>query len=373
MMKVLLIARWPVGGIRTYIRYIYSNSVFSNYEITLIAPDLELRNFLSTYLPESRIKYRATADNNESIVREIKQCLKEERYDLIHSHGFSAGVLTSRAIIFMRSSPHIMTVHDVYRDELFRGVKGKLKLLGLNVIYRQLDAVLTVGEDCYQNFIEYMPAVRKAKLINIDHGVDVERFSNASKRDFKAELGLPSHQRIIGFFGRFMAQKGFSDLVGAMKILSETTPKEDMPLVLTFGWGGFIREEYQRIEELGLQQFFRQLPFTDDMPSAIKGVDMVVMPSRWEACGLLAMEVLSAGVPLIGTSCIGLRCVLKDTPAYMVNPSDPAALAGAIEEQLRQDDQLFKDYQPLAIKRFNLEEPAAKLHQAYLSIRSSRS
>lgn len=371
-MKVLLVARWPVGGIRTYIRYIYSNPVFADYEITLIAPDLDLHQFLLTYLPEARIQFRPTENDNNSIIREVKLCLKEASYDVIHSHGFSAGVLTSIAVVFKQPTFHVMTVHDVFRDELFKGMKGRLKLWGLNIIYRQLDAVLTVGEDCYQNFINYMPAVKRSKIKNIDHGVDVERFASASKRDFKVELGLPKNQKIIGFFGRFMSQKGFSDLVEAIKILSEAKAKNDMPLVLTFGWGGFIREEYQRIAELGLQDYFKQMPFTDDMPAAIKGVDMVVMPSRWEACGLLAMEVLGAGVPLIGTNCIGLRCVLKGTPAYKVDPYDPVGLATAIEDQLNQGDQLFKAYQSKAIERFNLERPAQELHQFYQTFGSQQ-
>lgn len=371
-MKVLLVARWPVGGIRTYIRYIYSNPVFADYDITLIAPDLELRQFLLDYLPTARINFRATADNNKSIINEVKRCLREEAFDVIHSHGFSAGVLTSLATALKQSPPHILTVHDVFRDELFTGVKGKLKLWALNIIYRQLDAVLTVGEDCYQNFIDYMPAVARSKIINIDHGVDVERFASAPKRDFRAELELSENQSIIGFFGRFMSQKGFSDLVEAIKILAQSRTQEAMPLVLTFGWGGFIREEYQRIAELGLQDYFKQMPFTDDMPAAIKGVDMVVMPSRWEACGLLAMEVLGAGVPLIGTNCIGLRCVLEGTPAYMVDPYHPVELAAAIEDQLNKDDQLFKAYQPQAIKRFNLERPAQELHQFYQTFGSQQ-
>jgi hypothetical protein len=40
-MKVLLVVRWPVGGIRAYIQYIYSQEVFTNCDFTIIAPDLE--------------------------------------------------------------------------------------------------------------------------------------------------------------------------------------------------------------------------------------------------------------------------------------------------------------------------------------------
>src|SRR5690606_26381184 len=107
--------------------------VFAEYELTLIAPDLNLASFLKDYLPENRIRFIKTEDNNKSIVSEVKKALTSGRYDLIHSHGFSAGALTVIATLLKRSCPHIMTAHDVYRDELFAGIKGRLKLLGLNL------------------------------------------------------------------------------------------------------------------------------------------------------------------------------------------------------------------------------------------------
>lgn len=364
-MKILLVARWPVGGIRTYIRYIYSNIVFEDCQFTLIAPDLNLRDFLKDYLPNNRIKLHEAEDDNRSIIRELRKCIKNNNYDLIHSHGFSAGALTAIATTLGVPCPHVMTAHDVYRDELFKGIKGKLKWFSLNLLYRRLDAVLTVGKDCFDNFHEYMPLVNKKNIINIDHGVDVEKFSGALKVDYRKALSLPANKKIIGFFGRFMSQKGFSDLVAAIGILAKKFDEIHMPIVLTFGWGGFVREEYENIERLGLTKYFKQMPFTDDMPSAIKGVDMVVMPSRWEACGLLAMEVLSAGVALIGTNCIGLRCVLDGSPSHMVNPNDPDALALAIEAQMTGNDVQFKEYQQVAIDRFGLDRPARELYEFY--------
>ena len=151
-----------------------------------------------------------------------------------------------------------------------------------------------------------------------------------------------------------------------MKILSYRLSSDEMPIVLTFGWGGFIREDYALIEQLGLAENFRQLPFTDDVAAAIKGVDMVVMPSRWDACGLLAMEVLSAGVPLVSTDCIGLRCVVKNTPTTTVEPYNPEQLANAIEQELLSPSlDAFKSYQSEAVSRFNLIRPAQELSDYY--------
>ncbi|UUA71394.1 glycosyltransferase family 4 protein [Cellvibrio sp. QJXJ] len=369
-MKILLVARWPVGGIRTYFRYIYAQDLYANYELVLLAPDIGLQDFLAEYFPVGRIRFIKAANSDSALRRELNSILRSEKFDVIHSHGFSAGALVS-SLAQRLPAPHIMTAHDVFRADQFVGIKGKVKSLLLNLAYWRLDGVLTVGQDALENFKEFIPMVSPEKIHNIDHGVDAQRFASAEPRDFHKELDL-QNRNIIGFFGRFMSQKGLLDVIKAMKILLERRTSEQMPIVLTFGWGGFIREDYALIDQLGLSDYFRQLPFTDDVPAAIKGVDLVVMPSRWEACGLLAMEVLSAGTPLIASNCIGLRCVVKNTPALVIDPYRPDQLANAIEAELTNSSaESFAAFQPLAVERFALAKPARALHEYYQQLKEN--
>ena len=108
------------------------------------------------------------------------------------------------------------------------------------------------------------------------------------------------------------------------------------------------------------------MPGTDNMPSMIKAVDMVVMPSRWEACGLLAMEVLSAGIPLLSSDCIGLREVVAGSPARTFLPGDHARLADLIRKEAEQSSkQEFADYQSIAVRRFGIARPAQELRALY--------
>lgn len=366
-MKILLVARWPVGGIRTYFRYIYAQQIFAQDELVLLAPDVDLASFLSQYFPMNRIRFVPTENSDADLRKQFMKLIATEQFDVIHSHGFSAGALVC-SVPRRLPAPHIMTAHDVFRKQQFTGLKGRLKAFLLNLAYWRVKGVLTVGQDAYNNFKEFMPLVPVKKIHNIDHGVDTERFASAKKRDFHSELNEPA-RKIIGFFGRFMSQKGFLDVIKAMKILSERLDSAAMPLVLTFGWGGFIREDYALIEKMGLSAYFRQMPFTDDVAAAIKGVDLVVMPSRWEACGLLAMEVLSAGTPLISSNCIGLRCVVENTPSKTIEPCSPEQLADAIAAELTQSSAAeFSAFQAEAIARFNLTRPAEELHHYYQTI-----
>jgi glycosyltransferase involved in cell wall biosynthesis len=362
-MKILLVVRWPVGGIRTYLRYIYSQVVFEQYELVLLAPDIEISAFLAAYFPAGRIEFIPTGNNDADLKQSFVSLINSRKFDLIHSHGFSAAALIN-SVPKIFPVPHVMTAHDVFRVQQFKGIKGKLKLLGLNLLFKRLSGVLTVGNDAYINFKKFVPTVSNRTIHNIDHGVDGERFSTALPRNYERELAL-NGKKTIGFFGRFMSQKGFFDLIKAIEILATKIDKNEMPLVLTFGWGGFIREDYELIERLGLSDYFKQMPFTDDMPASIKGVDLVVMPSRWEACGLLAMEVLCAGVPLIASNCIGLRCVVENTPAQVINPYNSIELANAIQAELLMLPNKFKEFQAVAVERFSIERSALELHNYY--------
>lgn len=165
-----------------------------------------------------------------------------------------------------------------------------------------------------------------------------------------------------------MSPKGFKVLVDAIDHINRNLVTEPTPHVATFGWGGFIREDYAYLEELGLKDYFHQMPQTNNMAGALKGVDVVAMPSRWEACGLLAMEALAAGVPIVGSDCIGLREVLSGSPARQVPVGNAPALADALLEEINNLEQrrdAFQAYQSEAVERFAIDRPARALADLY--------
>ena len=95
--------------------------------------------------------------------------------------------------------------------------------------------------------------------------------------------------------------------------------------------------------------------------------DVVVMPSLWEACGLLAMEAMVSGVPLIGTDCVGLREVLKGTPAAVVSTKDSAALASAILNEMdNPSTSRAREFVTEAATRFHVKRRASEIEDLML-------
>lgn len=369
-MNILMTALQPGGGIRTFFRYVYSQPCFQDCSLTLVAPAEGLDLFFEHYLPSGRLTLINASSERFGFVRQVHALLKSGSFDFVHSHGFSAGALTeiARARI---SAPHIMTAHDVFQASQFFGLNGRLKHLLMSSVFRGIDAIHTVTDDAGENLLEFFPKIRKERVHGILHGVDTEFFRDGEGRDLKDELELQSDTPLIGFFGRFMGQKGFRTLVDAMHRIVEERLVLPLPNVVTFGWGGFIREDYEYLEKKGLGNFFHQMPQTDNMPAALKGVDLVVMPSRWEACGLLAMESLAAGVPIVGTHCVGLRQVLEGTPASMVSPSDSTSLSRVIVEDLNNLEMRkseFVAFQKHAVECFHISRPASELRNLYQQV-----
>ena len=136
--------------------------------------------------------------------------------------------------------------------------------------------------------------------------------------------------------------------------------------LVAFGSDGFVREDTKWVSDIGLDDHVIFLPETNRVAETLRGLDLLVMPSLWEACGLLAMESLVVGTPVIGSNCDGLDEVLEGSPALKVHPKDVEELAEAMKYHYYNDRTTeFKNYAPIAADRFNVTHVVSKLKSLY--------
>jgi len=370
--RIVIVAKKPVGGIRTYFKYVYGSPIFDDYQFVVITPRYELKDYISEVFSGKDFEYIETDDTHSGLVKATRKVFEESACDMLHTHGFTTGLILSVLASWYRL-PHIMTAHDVILDWQLPGVMGWFKSMAIGFGFGLIDVINAVGKDAGENLSSRYPKLTtKEKLVVIRNGIDVEYFSKKFSRDLKNELSLDSDIILFGFFGRFMPQKGFGYLVDAVEIIRKRNSGLKFAIVC-FGQGGYIREERQALRERGLEEWFHFMPHTDDMPSAIRGVDAVVMPSLWEACPLLPMEAMVAGVPVIGSDCIGLKEVIEDTPSLMVKMADADLLAGAMTK-FADDRQRYKElaqsFVDTAIKRFDANQSASGLLNLYQQVLS---
>ena len=218
-MKILMVVRWPVGGIRSFLRYTFSDPCFHDCALELICPDPSIGPFLATEVSAESLRHTVVENSIQDIAIAARRALRHQSFDLIHSHGFTAALLTQVATFGSRI-PHLMTAHDVFLPSTFASKWGILKRFALVQAFDRLDCIHAVSDDCSTNLLEYLPNLSREKIISIRNGIDVNRFLCADPIDVHTELNLDSSISLIGFFGRFMGQKGFRTLVDAIAQLT---------------------------------------------------------------------------------------------------------------------------------------------------------
>lgn len=368
-MRVVVFAKHPGGGIRTYFSYVYGDKAQRDNTFSLVTPESKALQALVGPRPNVEIAAQSSDNLAMLLIALLKQVTKV-RPELVHSHGFTAGLLAAFPLWLFRI-PHVITTHDVFMPGHFHGRFGMLKKWLMARLFSLADMINPVGKDAASNFIDTFPGLdSRGRIKWIRNGVEADCFLVDSVRDLRNEAGIPRDALVLGFFGRFMAQKGFGLLVDAVERLNRDSNEKPIH-VCCFGWGGFIREEQADIRSRGLESFFHFFPATDLMAEAIRGVDVVVMPSKWEACPLLPMEVMISGRPLIASNCIGMKEVVADTPAMVFEVGslggllEKIRLFGANQDAFQLESDRFRQE---AAMRFDVSQTSSELVDLFNSV-----
>ncbi|MBC7258251.1 MAG: glycosyltransferase [Chloroflexi bacterium] len=179
-----------------------------------------------------------------------------------------------------------------------------------------------------------------AKIRVIPAGVDTERFHPIPVEVAKAHIGIPQERKLILFVGRIEPLKGIETLFRAIAILAKETPCfcENICVSIIGGEGEGTEAtrsaEEERLRELREQLELRDLVTflgskdQDALPYYYSAAYVVVVPSYYESFGMVAVEAMACGVPVIASKAGGLMYTIQDGLTGLLFPSNsPAALA----------------------------------------------
>jgi glycosyltransferase involved in cell wall biosynthesis len=218
---------------------------------------------------------------------------------------------------------------------------------------RQPETVIAVS-----SFVASYARKAGADTVTVLNGLDMPDFVPEPR----SVLGLAPDEVVIGGIGRLHDQKGWDVLCSAAAIVRREYPNAVFAVV---GDG----PERARLERMGAGSGVRFLGYRENASSLMRAFDVVVIPSRYEACGLVAIETMLAGVPVIATSVGGLPEVVGDC-GVLVAPKRPDLLAAAIVELLH-DPVARAAYAERAEARarsaFSAERMAADTNRVYLA------
>lgn len=192
-------------------------------------------------------------------------------------------------------------------------------------------------------------------------GTDIDTFQSVSKADARAQLGFAPHEQVVLYVGRFDTRKGIDTLVQAFAQLkglgkAQSVEGETAPRLsalshaarLIFVGGTEIDpadvEERHRIEQLvnqlGLTQHTQFVGQVEHhlVPLYYTAADVCVIPSHYEPFGLVAVEAMACGTPVVASDIGGLKfTVIPEETGLLVPPQDVNGFADAIARILNDD------------------------------------
>jgi glycosyltransferase involved in cell wall biosynthesis len=232
-----------------------------------------------------------------------------------------------------------------------------------NWIYRNLDGAVVLTQKLKESLAE-RTILPKEKIRVIPYGIEVDAFDPGkhSKRETRRQFKLPEDAFLIGLVGRIEEAKG-------QDVAIEAFAKSDLRDSVLVICGAPQTKEYlehlkKRTVELNLEGSVRFLPFTTEIPALMNAFDLSLLPSRGETFGLVVIEAMAAGVPVIGTDAEGVPEIIRPEENGMLTPpGDSEALANAMR-RLREDnglrERLGRQARQDAIEKYDYAGQAGK-------------
>lgn len=224
----------------------------------------------------------------------------------------------------------------VQEGENVNGLKAFVDLFGDKVVYHShlhevpiygsiWPNVISISEFCRREWLS-VPSDTKNVFV-LRNGIDLDKFSkrisHSERLSLRNKLGLSENDIIVIYVGRVIPVKGVKELVVAMKLLQDKNVK-----LILVGSSGFAKgkktaytEEISRlIEEMENQIIPLGYIANEDLYKYYQIADMQVVPSMWEeAAGLVAIEGMASGLPLVVTRSGGMVEYVDDECALIVD------------------------------------------------------
>ena len=268
------------------------------------------------------------------IVSQVRQIIKREKVDIIHTHGTRAFTNTLLASTRMKI-PIIYTVHgwSFHNDQslLTKLIRINIERLLTSSAHKTIlvsKSNLTTGA---KHFI-------KGSFKVIPNGIDLQKFKQKDQKcSIRDEFNLPEEAFLVGFIARMTKQKDPIGMVRAFHLAIKDHPE----MVLLMVGEGELREQLDsEMKRLKLEQNVVCINFRQDVPNILSALDLYCLPSLWEGLPIGLLEAMAAGKAVIATRVDGSKEIIEDAKnGILVNSSSPTELADAII-RLKEDEEL---------------------------------
>ena len=334
-----------VGGMNLYILSLCNETNKLGIEVDIFARwhDQNEPEIIQINERTRLIHIRAGRPRDESTI-DVYNCLTEfqanllsfitregTNYDILRSHYWTSALVAEK-IKKQLGIPDIVTFHTLgaVKNRAFGGrLEPELRIKSEKEIVTTVDRIVTSTPEGKSNLINLYGS-SPDKVSVIPPGVDLDFFRPKDKETARRELDLEEYKRVLLFAGRLQPFKGLDLLLHAMTNL----PNHGITRLLVVGGNAGKGDELAKmnslVKELGISNMVGFVGAVEhkNMPKFYNAADICVIPSYHESFGMVALEALASGTPVVASRVGGLATIVKDgETGYLFEERSPETLA----------------------------------------------
>ncbi|GJM17011.1 MAG: glycosyl transferase [Thermodesulfobacteriota bacterium] len=261
--------------------------------------------------------------------------LRKEKFDVSVSHQPMGALVGLSAAYLARVPVKIYSTGGLKYSPDNKNFASILYKYGEFVIMKLADAILTVNMEDYNYLQNIKSLAPKAYYVGPRGGcgIDTNQFSpdirKAFREEARNELGIPDSTIVIGYIGRVVWEKGFTEIIDSAKILK----RMGLTFVfLIFGEDGLDLDDVCRlIYKESLNDYFIFAGWKVRINYYMSAFDIFILPSYREGLPISLLQAMALGIPSIATNIRGSRQLIDNKrTGILITARDSEALANAI-------------------------------------------
>jgi 1,2-diacylglycerol 3-alpha-glucosyltransferase len=336
-----------VNGVSTSIQTFRRELGLRGHETVLVAPDYPQPHVddAGTVRIDSR---RVPFDPEDRAMHwcalgRLERTLGDEHFDLVHVQTPFLAHYAGLRLARRRGVPVVATYHTLFEEYLFHYVplvpRGVMRAIARGISRSQcdaLDAVVVPSTAMRETLARY--GVR-APIEIVPTGIPLAEFAGGDGPRFRAAHGIPPSRPLLVYVGRVAYEKNIDFL---LRMLVRVRREAGDALLVVCGEGPALAPLTRLARELGLAsavQFVGYLDRATELLDCYCAADAFVFASRTETQGLVLLEAMALGVPVVSTAVMGTRDVVGPERGALVAADDEREFASKVIALLR-DPQL---------------------------------